>query len=39
LFNICRESLVQNRNGDFQKMACYYQKSSGGFLKRLGLKK
>ena len=39
LFNICRESLVQNRNGDFQKMPCYYQKSSGGFLKRLGLKK
>jgi len=39
LFNICRESLIQNRNEDFQKMPCHYQRSSGGLLKKLGLKK
>src|SRR5262245_33603483 len=35
LFNICRENLVRNRHEDFQKVPCYYQKSSGGLLKKL----
>ncbi len=39
LFNIARQSLVQNRHEDIEKISCYYQKSSGGLLKKLGLKK
>jgi lipopolysaccharide biosynthesis glycosyltransferase len=39
LFSICRENLIQNRHEEIQKIPCYYQKSTGGFLKKLGLKK
>lgn len=39
LFNICREQLVQNGHENIQKIPCYYQKSSGGLLKKLGLRK
>lgn len=39
LFNVCRQSLVQNGHEDIQKIPCYYQKSSRGLLKKLGLKK
>ena len=39
LYNLCRQSLVQNRHEDFLKIPCYYQKSSSGLLEKLGLKK
>lgn len=39
LYNLCRQNLVQNRHEDFLKIPCYYQKSSGGLLEKLGLKK
>lgn len=39
LFNIYRENLIQNRHEDMLKIPCYYQKSSGGLLKKLGVRK
>jgi len=39
LFKICREELIKNRHEHIQKIACYYQKSSGGLWKKLGFKK
>ena len=39
LYDLCRQSLVTNRHEDFLKIPCYYQKSSGGLLKKFGLKK
>jgi hypothetical protein len=39
LFTIYREKLIQNGHEDMLKIPCYYQKSSAGLLKKLGLRK
>ena len=39
LFNTYRQTLIQNGHQDLQKLPCHYQKSSGGFLRKLRLKK
>jgi len=39
IFKFYQQVLVQNDHEKFQKISCYYQKSSGGILKKLGLKK
>ena len=39
IFDRYRQKLIENKHEDFQKIPCYYKKSSGGLLKKLGLKK